>query len=512
MKNQNRLLYVLVVIRIVLPYLLQNPVYEPHRDEFLYLAEGNHLAWGFMEVPPVLSVFAWLTHLLGDGMFWIKFWPSLFGAATFFMTGKIVLSLGGRGFALWLLFLSFTFSVYLRSFFLFQPGSPEIFFWTMIICSFVRYVQTGNNKWLYVFGASVGLGMLSKYSVAFYTVSALAGVLLTKYRSLFTNKHFWLASLLGAVIFLPNFLWQYFNHFPVIYHMKELQETQLQYISPLSFLTDQLVMFLPCCFVWLAGLYYVSFSRSEKRFRLVGWAYLFVIIILLIGRGKNYYALGAYPVLLAFGAYNLERFTAVKRRALRYVLMVPVFVLGVIFLPLALPLAKPAPLAAFYRQTHSEKTGALKWEDLKNHPLPQDFSDMLGWEEMTQKVAAAYNTLSADEKKATLIFCNNYGMAGAVNYYGKKYGLPDAYSDNASFIYWLPDNKPIANLILVTDNADELSETYIKDFQSARFTDSVTNTFAREYGDRIMLAKGADKRFVTFFKQKIQEDKAVLLK
>lgn len=128
MHKNNRLLYLLAIIKIIVPYFLQNPVYEPHRDELLYLAEGRHMAWGFMEVPPMLSFFAWLTNIFGGGMFWIKLWPSLFGAATFIVAGKIVQSLGGKNFALLLLFLPFIFGVYLRIFFLFQPNSPEIFF------------------------------------------------------------------------------------------------------------------------------------------------------------------------------------------------------------------------------------------------------------------------------------------------------------------------------------------------------------------------------------------------
>src|SRR6478672_13399914 len=114
MQKHNKLLYFLALIKFVLPFLLQNSYYEPHRDEFLYLAEGHHMAWGYMEVPPLLSVFAWFTHIFGDGMFWIKLWPSLFGAATFIVAGRIVLSLGGKSFSLILLFLPFIFGVYLR--------------------------------------------------------------------------------------------------------------------------------------------------------------------------------------------------------------------------------------------------------------------------------------------------------------------------------------------------------------------------------------------------------------
>jgi len=505
MKKTNTLLYILALLKIIIPYCLQNPVYEPHRDEFLYVAEGNHVAFGFMEVPPMLSVFAWMIHALGDGIFWIKLVPSLFGAAVFIIAGKIVQSLGGKNFALILLFLPFIFGVYLRLFFLFQPNPPEVLFWTLIAFSFIRFIQTKENKWLYLFGVSVGLGMLSKYSIAFYTASILLGLLFTKHRTVFLNRHFWYASLLGLIIFLPNLIWQYQNHFPVIVHMNELQQTQLQYINPLSFLSDQILMNLPCFFIWLAGLFYCLFS---KQYRFIGLSYVFVIILLLIGHGKNYYSLGAYPTLFAFGAVQLEKLTAVRIKWLRLVFIIFPLVIGLLFLPIALPVLPPQQLADLYAKIHAEKTGALKWEDLKNHPLPQDFSDMLGWEEMTQKASKAYSLLNYSEKKDAVIFCNNYGMAGAVNYYAPKYHLPAAYSDNASFLYWLPPDINMKNFVLISDDPNETEHDFAKGFQSITLVDSITNKYAREYRDYIYLFKGADENFNKFFKEKIAKDKA----
>ena len=507
MLKNNRLLYLLAALKIIIPYFLQDPIYEPHRDEFLYLAEGQHMAWGFMEVPPMLSVFAWLTHLFGGGIFWIKLWPSLFGAAIFVIAGKIVLSLGGKGFALFLLFLPFIFGVYLRLFFLFQPNPPEVFFWTMIAFSPIRFAQTKANKWLYVFGISVGLGMMSKYSVAIYMVSILLALLLTKHRTIFLNKHFWFASLIAAIIFLPNIIWQYNHSFPVIHHMKELRETQLQFVSPSGFLSDQLLMNLPCFFIWITGLLYVLFAK-ENKYRFIGFAYVFVIALLLVTHGKNYYSLGAYPPLFAFGAYFLEQYTAAKRRVWRYAFVIVPTMIGLAFLPIALPLLPPKPLADLYVKLHTENTGTLKWEDQQNHPLPQDFSDMLGWEEMAQKVASAYALLSQEEKQNTFVFCNNYGMAGAVNYYGRKYHLPPVYSDNASFLYWIPPNLSIKNFILVTQDHHEMEHDFAKDFQQVRLIDSVTNLYARERGDWIYLFKGANENFDRFFREKLAKDKA----
>ena len=508
MQKHTRLLYMLALIRFILPYLLQSSFYEPHRDEFLYLAEGHHMAWGFMEVPPLLSVFAWLTHIFGENMFWIKFWPSLFGSLTYLIVGKIVLSLGGKSFALLLAFLPFIFGVYLRLFYLFQPNFLEVFFWTMLAYSIIRYIQTAKNKWLYIFGISAGLGMMSKYSVAFFIVSMVAGLLFTPQRKILLNKHFWFAALLGLLIFLPNTLWQIQYHLPVVFHMKELQRTQLQYVDTPGFLIDQILMNLPCVFVWIAGFWFAAFTQKGKPYRFAAWAYVFVITLLIVLHGKNYYSIGVYPLLFALGSFHLEQFTLQRRKYLQYVFVLVIFILGLPFVPAALPVASPEKLDRYYKLIEFSNTNILKWEDLQHHPLPQDFADMLGWEEMTQKVTAAYNILDSSEKQHTILFCDNYGEAGAVNFYGKKYHLPEAYSDNASFLYWLPHSMHIDNIILLTDDQQEMQHAFIKNFSYAVVNDSVTNVYARERGSLIITLKGANEAFNQMFREKIEKDKA----
>jgi 4-amino-4-deoxy-L-arabinose transferase-like glycosyltransferase len=507
MQPHNRFLYVLAFIKLILPFLLQSSLYEPHRDEFLYLAEGRHMEWGFMEVPPLLSVFAWLTNIFGVEMFWMKLWPSLFGSFTYVIVGKIILSLGGRSFALFLAFLPFIFGVYLRLFYLFQPNFLEVFFWTVLAFSIIRYIQTEKNKWLYVFGISAGLGMMSKYSVAFFIVSIAAGLLCTPQRKTLFNKYFWFASIIGLLIFLPNIFWQFQNHLPVVFHMRELQQTQLQYIDTPSFLIDQVLMNLPCVFVWMVGFWFTAFTQKGRPYRFAAWTYFFVIILLIVLHGKNYYSIGVYPMLLAFGSFHLEQFT-LHRKYLRYVLVLIIFILGLPLVPAALPVASPKKLDRYYNAMKFSNTVLLKWEDLQYHPLPQDFSDMLGWEEMTQKVARAYNLLNNIEKQHTILFCDNYGQAGAVNFYAKKYHIPYAYSDNASFLYWLPDSMHIDNIILVTDDQQEMQHDFIKDFSYAGVNDSVTNVYARERGSLIITLKGANEAFNQMFKEKIKNDKA----
>ncbi|HEV2832086.1 MAG TPA: glycosyltransferase family 39 protein [Hanamia sp.] len=506
MKKEYRILYLLALVKFILPFILQNRFYEPQRDEFLYLAEGSHMAWGYMEIPPMLSVFAWFTNLFGTSMFWLKFWPSLFGSLTYIIVGKIILSFGGRWLALVLGFFAFIFGAYLRVHFLFQPNFLEIFFWTLLAFSMLRFIQTGKNSYLYLFGISAGLGMLSKYSVAFFIISILLALLITRNRKIFLNRHLYFAAAIAFLIFLPNLLWQYSYHFPVIVHMKELHQFQLQYVSPVGFLMDQLLMNLPCVFIWIAGLYFVIFKENGK-YRIFAWAYLFVILLLLYFQGKNYYSLGVYPVLFAFGAIHLERFATKHSHVWKFVFVIIPFALGIILIPLFLPVFKPEKLAAYYKTTRIEKTGFLKWEDLQDHPLPQDFGDMLGWKEMTEKTAKAYSSLNDEEKKRTFIFADNYGQAGAINYYGKKYNLPTVYSDNASFLYWLPDSVHIDNLLIITDDKQEMQHDFLKDFSTVTLLDSITNPYAREHGSLIIMMKGANEKLNQMFKEKIKADK-----
>ncbi|HVZ57598.1 MAG TPA: glycosyltransferase family 39 protein [Chitinophagaceae bacterium] len=499
-----RLLYLLALIRLVLPYLLQHPYYQPHRDEFLYLAEGHHLAWGYLEVPPLLSLFAWLTNLLGGGMFWIKLWPDLFGSLTFLLAGRTILVLGGGRFALLLGWLPFVLDGYLRLFFLFQPNFLDVFFWTAMAYCLVCYVRSGSASWIYGFGLALGLGMMSKYSVAFYGISLLAGLLLTRERSVFGTRTIYLAGLIALLVFLPNLIWQYNHRFPVIHHMSELQQEQLQYNDATGFLVSQLVMNLPCVFIWISGLLWVWLGREGRPYRFLGWSYLLVIALLIALRGKDYYALGVYPMLFAFGAWRIEQATRQGRRWLRYALLVFAVGLGLFGMPLTMPVLRPQGLIRYYQATGLDHTGGFKWEDQQYHPLPQDFADMIGWREMARKAGAVYRSLPDSERRKTLVFCRGYFTAGALNYYREEAGLPEVYSDNASFLLWLPDSIGVRNLLLVAHQPADPEDPAFRHFARYTVRDSVAMPLFREHGMKFILYEKADDSSAGVFHQAVR--------
>ena len=491
MQKTNRLLYLLAAIKFLLPLLLQDGFYQPHRDEYLYLSEGQHPAWGYLEVPPLLSVFAWLTNHLGGSAFWIKLWPNLTGVCTLLLTGKIIQSLGGRLFAVLLGCLPLMLCGYLRLFYLLHPNFLDVFFWTLQFFSLIRYVQSRENKWLYLFGAAAGLGMMSKYSSAFCILSLLAGLLITRERRIFLNKHFYGAALLALIIFLPNLLWQYNHRFPIVNHMEELHDEQLKYNSPVAFIISQLMLNLQFVFVWMAGLLFALFSQPGKAYRFAGWAYLFIILILIIFQGKDYYASGAYPFLFAFGGFYLEQLTT-RLIWVRYVITSLGVAACLLAMPLILPVIKPEQLATYYKKIGLGNSGVLRWEDQQVHPLPQDFADMIGWKEMAEKAARVYHSLPPGQQQKTLIFCRAYYTAGALNYYGPAYGLPTVYSDNASFLFWMPGHYNINNLLLIGHNLPGHDEPVFQQFEKFSVKDSVAMPLFRENGMRFILFEHAN--------------------
>ncbi|MEJ7681458.1 MAG: glycosyltransferase family 39 protein [Segetibacter sp.] len=206
--------------------------------------------------------------------------------------------MGGKSFAQFIAGICLITGAYLRVHFLFQPNFLEIFFWTLSAYYIVRYINTEKAKYIYCLCISLALGWLSKYSVAFFAFGIFVGLLLTKSRNLFASKHLYLAALLALLIITPNLLWQYNHKWPVVHHMKELRETQLLYIKPFDFFKNQLLMHLPYFFVWFGGLVWLLFFPTGKPYRILAWIYITVIVLLTVSNGKDYYTLGAYPMLL----------------------------------------------------------------------------------------------------------------------------------------------------------------------------------------------------------------------
>ncbi len=483
------LILLLAIIKFVLPTFLQSPEYELQRDELLYYQQGLHFDLGYLENPPFLSYLVRISSWFGGSEAWIKLWPCLFGAGTVVLTCLIAAELGGKLFAQFLAGFGIITGAYLRVHFLFQPNFLDIFFWTLAVYFIIRYVHQKHTKFLYWFCISLALGFWSKYSIVFITVSLMAALLISRHRKIFKEKKLYLAGLISLLIILPNVWWQYSHNWPLIHHMKELQDTQLQYLDPVDFIKDQLLMLLPVIIIWVGGLCWLF---KQPLWRWLAYTYVMVIILLLAGSGKSYYALGAYPMLLAAGGVAWEQWIH-KKMWKRYALGGLILAVTLLFIPIMLPVWKPEKLARFYQQSSIAKTGALQWEDGKDHPLPQDFADMLGWRELAEKAEIFYHSLPDTTRSNTIIYCRNYGQAGALKYYGKEGWFKAlTISDNGSFILWVPGRLTMKHLVFIGRRMPGSDDKVFQHFARATVIDSVTNPFSRQYGDKIIFFENID--------------------
>jgi hypothetical protein len=505
MKKSTLILIGLVLVKFILQYSVIAPVYELHRDEFLHLDQGRHVAWGFVSVPPLTSWFAWLIFRLGGGEFWVKFFPALFGAFTMVFTWKIVEEMKGKFFACILAATAVMLSAILRLNTLFQPNSFDVLSWTIVYYCLVCFINRNDNRFLMWTAVAAGFGILNKYSILFLLLGLFLAFLASPERKMFWRPQTLVAFLIGFVIILQNLIWQVQHGFPVIHHMKELADTQLVNVNRGDFLKEQLLFFLGCSWLFLFTAYGLLRTPDLKRFRWIGYSYLITLGLFLYLQAKGYYAIGLYPVLIAVGSVQVERALSVGRwRYLRPVLYASLIAFFVPFMTIAFPLLTPEQIHAndkMYRNL-----GLLRWEDGKEHTLPQDFADMVGWKEMAHKVDSNYALLNATGY--TLVLTDNYGQAGAINYYSKIPGM-HAVSMNADYINWIPYDATIRNVILVQESSDDDPERKRERgfFKTVSFGGEVLNPWARETGTRIYNCVGALQSIGKILKEEAAERK-----
>ncbi|MBP4139926.1 glycosyltransferase family 39 protein [Flavobacterium geliluteum] len=477
-----------IFLKFILQYFLLSSEYDLQRDEYLHLDQGQHLAWGFQSVPPFTSWVSYLIHLLGNSVFWIKFFPALFGALTIFVVWKAIEELNGNLFALILGATCILFSALLRLNTLYQPNSFDVLSWTTFYFVVIKYFKTENTKWLFISAVVFAFGFLNKYNVVFLIIGLLPAILLTEQRKMFAKKELYFSILVGLLIVLPNLIWQYKNNFPVIHHLNELAETQLVNVDRLNFLKSQLLFYIGSIAVIFSSFYALLFHKPFRKYKPFFFSILFTLIAFVYFKAKDYYAIGIYPIYIAFGSVYIA--DLLKSNWKIYLKPIAIAIPILLFIPIfnvAFPNKSPE-----YIVQHSEKYekfGFLRWEDGKNHELPQDFADMLGWEELALKVDRVYSKLPNKEK--TLVLCDNYGQAGAINYYTKQ--NIKAVSFNADYIDWFDLTKNYENLIRIKEANEtdaELKETS-PFFETSLISGSIANKYSREFGTTIFAFTGA---------------------
>lgn len=479
--------------------------YDLHRDEMLYFNMGSHPAWGYLTVPPVTGWLAtFIKAVFGYSFFGIRLLPVLAGAVSLYLTAQIVKLMNG---GITALIVALTTSLLLPGslllFSIFTPNAFEYLFWTLAIFLIVKLLVTENEKlWIWI-GITFGLSFMTKYSVLFLIAGFFFAFLFSKQWKILLSWWFLAGILAGLLIILPNIIWQYNHNWPVMFHFEELKKTQLDNLKYSDFFAD----FFSLTSVWIlliaAGWVFLILSRDKPHLQLPGIAVLLVFLLFIGTKGKAYYVSGTLPLLIAAGGCFAEKFIHPKI-ALVFVTSLLTSI-SLISLPFVIPVFKFDKLEKYVNNSFGHFLAPfMRWEDGKIHAVSQIYADMTGWQEMADLAGKAFGQLTTEEKKRCNIFCErNYGYAGAIHFYGKKFNLPQPITYHESYIFWAPDTIPWGPAIYINYEPGGMKDI----FGEVTEIGMVNDPYFREKGVKVFLCRNPRVDVPDIYKANIRKER-----
>jgi Dolichyl-phosphate-mannose-protein mannosyltransferase len=425
MTTDTWILILLVLVRVILQ-TFTNGAYGFHRDEFGTLDAARDLAWGYVAYPPFTPFVARIAlTLFGPSLIGFRFFSVLAQGCIMLLAGLIVRELGGGRWAQVLATLAVGFSpTSMVTATLLEYVTFDGLWWVLIAYFVIRLLKSEDRRWWLGIGAVIGLGVLTKYTIAFYAAGIIVGLLLTPVRRHLSSPWLWVGVGLACLIALPNLIWQAQHQWISLQFLQSIHARDVLEGRTDGFWLDQLMFNLPdpilMLFV-LGGLYYYLLSSAGRRYQMIGWMYITTLAVLVLVRGRGYYLAPVYPMLCAGGAFWWEQvmagLSAERKRVWRTITSVVLGFGMVIVTAVTLPVAPP---------------GSHWWNIISG--LNGDLKEEIGWPEFVQTVAKIYDGLPANDKATTAILVGNSGEAGSINLYGPAYGLPKAISGFNS--YW----------------------------------------------------------------------------
>lgn len=431
-------------------------------DELYYLACRRHLAWGYVDQPPMIAFVAWLgSHLFGESVRSIHILPALAGAGKVILTGMIAREMGGGRFAQGLAALSVLLSPgFLGMDNLLTMNVFEPLFWMGCAYVLIRIVHTGNQKlWLWA-GLWAGLGLLNKHSMLIFGFGLIVGMLLTRERRSFASKWFWLGLLIAFLVFLPNLVWNIQHHFPFLELQANIRRDGRNVVlGPWTFFLQEVRALLPLTLpIWMVGLWFLFFDNEGKKYRGLGSACVITVGVIYVLNPRVYYVWPAVPLLMAGGSVQWERWLNRPKLAwIKYAYPALMVGMGALLAPMLLPVLPVEAYIRYAKTMHLDPPAIERWQ---LGPLPQIYASEFGWPEMVETVAAVYNSLPAEVRPRTAIFAQNFGQAGAIDLLGPKYGLPNAISTHQNYFLWGPRGYTGESVIIFEGTREHWQQYY----------------------------------------------------
>ena len=436
----------------LLIHLFTNGQYGYFRDELYHLAVAQHLDWGYVDFPPLVALITKIsTVFLGTSLPAIRFLPAIAGALKVLLTGLIAKELGGKYFAIVLGCLSVLIApIYLFMDTVLTMNAFDPVFWMGTVYFIILAINRSDPRFWLGAGVLAGLGIMNKYIMLIFIFGIFIGLLVTKERRFLSDRWFRIAGLIAFLIILPNIIWQFQHNWPMIEVMRNIAATGKNVtLSPFEFVFSQFFILNPFTSpIWIAGLMFFFFHEQGKRYRIFGIAYIIILISMFMINSKVYYIQASYPMLFAGGAVFWEKLWQDRQyiKWLKSIYLIIMIIGGVVLAPMMLPVLSVDDFLTYQRTLGIE---IPKTEVAHVGPLPQWYGDMFGWPEMVETVAKVYNNMTPEERAKAAIAADNYGEAGAIDFFGPGYGLPKAISTHQNYYLWGPRNYTGEVLILL---------------------------------------------------------------
>jgi multisubunit Na+/H+ antiporter MnhE subunit len=440
-----------------------NNRYGYFRDEFDYIACARHLAWGYVDQPPLLPFLTRISlAVLGQSLRAVRFIPTFASSLLVVQTAYIAREFGGKRFALGLSALTiFVAPISLSDGSLLTTNCLEPNLW--MGCAYFVILAIKRNQpryWLWV-GVIAGIGLEEKYSIGLFIFGIVVGLLLTEQRRVFLNKWIWLGGLASFIIFLPNLLWNIHYHWPFLELMHNIRAEGRDVVLPARpfFFQQALLVGLLSAPIWIAGLIALFAWPRLKPYRVLGWSYVACYAVFFMLHGKNYYLAPIYPMLLAAGAVTIEMgMNRPHWSWLKPAIVVVLLGLGGYLIPVFVPVLSPEAFFA-YMKTLPFKLPVMEHAH-ERAALPQWYADQFGWKEIVAETAVAWDELTPDERRDCGIFAQDYGQAGAIDFFGPHYGLPASLSGHQTWFLWGPRGYSGKCMIVLDDNRETLEKLW----------------------------------------------------
>jgi len=449
----------LIAILTLLLHLFSNAFanYGFFRDEFYYIACANRLDFGYVDQPPFsIYILAIIKFIFGNSLFVIRFLPAILHGAIVYLAGLMSFKMGGGKSAVIISCIAVALAPeILGNHTIYSMNPFDFLFWSLTAFTLTLIIQSEKKNLWILLGLVLGLGLLNKVGILWLCFGVFIALLLTPYRKYLKTLSPWLAFLIAFIIFIPFIIWNFTHDFAHVEFIQNALKYKYSSLTPLDFIIGQFMKLNPfSAIVWLSGLYFFFFNKEGKKYIILGILYISVFLILILnGHSKAGYLAPAYPMLFAGGGILIERISLLKNwRWFKYAVIIPLVISGIFLIPLALPVL-PVETYISYSKKLGQAPSTAENKELAE--LPQFYADMFGWEGMAKDVSNVYKSLREDEKRTTVVFCNNYGDAGTIEYYRKKYELPPVICSHNNYWYWWDLDMKITNIIIIGGNEED---------------------------------------------------------